>query len=117
MSTKLLKGYSLVGNDGQEVNQAAILDDGAAFRVMRGGEPVTDPFTTVAEFMGKPVFSGDVDDHFRGLAVAALLDLRPIRLGEDKGRFRTSYGTKTPAGLWRSILSAANVTTPAPIHP
>lgn len=117
MSTKLLEGYSLVGNDGQEVSQAAILNDGAAFRVMYGGKVVTDSFTTVAHFAGLPVFSGDMEDYFRGLAVAALLDLRPIRLGEGKGRFRTSYGTKTPAGLWRSILSAANVTTPAPIHP
>lgn len=93
-TTKLLPEFRIVS----EAEQPLL--------IVREG-PVSDPFTTVAHFYGRPVFAGDLEDHFKGLAIAELLALKMIKSGDDRGRFASGYGTKSPAGLWRSIVEAA----------
>ena len=38
-----------------------------------------------------------------GKLIVELLNLKPIKRGNQKGRFSTSFGTKTEEGLARSI--------------
>jgi len=39
-----------------------------------------------------------------GEEIISLLDLKITQHGEDEGRIRTSFGTKTPKGVARSII-------------
>lgn len=39
----------------------------------------------------------------RGELLAEVLHLRPIRIGEETGRYRTTWGSKTALGLFRTV--------------
>lgn len=58
---------------------------------------------------GLPTYSAvcaeptDADDDRAGLAIIEALNLPAIRYGDQAGRYRTLYGTKTPAGLARFL--------------
>jgi hypothetical protein len=39
----------------------------------------------------------------RGELLAEVLGLKQIRSGDEKGRYRTTWGTKTALGLYRTV--------------
>ena len=54
-------------------------------------------------YFGRTISPDEMEDHKTGLRLIELLNLRVIRSGEDRGRVRTSGGTKNPCGLARIV--------------
>jgi hypothetical protein len=44
------------------------------------------------------------ETHEKGLFIAFLLDLKPIKRGDQAGRYNTNWGTKTPTGLYNCMV-------------
>ncbi len=66
----------------------------------------TEPAPVV--FHGRTISPEDLPDHEKGRLLANALGLRVIRSGENAGRYVTDWGTKTPAGLTRTIRHILN---------